>query len=104
MHYTISQIAQSLGLTAEGKGDLSVRGAAEPATAAPDQLALAMQPSYAETLPKGAARAAMLWEGADWQALGLESAILAPRPRRAALGPPKRPKPFPRTGLRSRRV
>lgn len=86
MHYTISQIAQSLGLTAEGKADLSVRGAAEPATAAPDQLALAMQPSYAETLPKGAARAAMLWEGADWQALGLESAILAPRPRYALSG------------------
>ena len=28
----------------------------------------------------------MLWEGADWQALGLEAAIVAPRPRFALSG------------------
>jgi UDP-3-O-[3-hydroxymyristoyl] glucosamine N-acyltransferase len=42
-----------------------------------------MKPEYADTLSPGRARVAMLWQGADWQAMGLEAAILAPRPRYA---------------------
>jgi acyl-CoA reductase-like NAD-dependent aldehyde dehydrogenase len=38
-------------------------------------LALAMDPRYADGLAQGQARAAMLWPGADWQALGLQAAI-----------------------------
>ena len=40
-----------------------------------------MQPAFAADLAQGRARAAILWPGADWQALGLAAAILAPRPR-----------------------
>lgn len=83
MSYTIATIAQSLGLPFEGDGGLEVTSVAEPAMAGADQLALAMRPDFAEGLPKGAARAAMLWQDADWQSFGLSAAILAPRPRYA---------------------
>lgn len=78
---TIDDLARALGAEAVGEGGLVVTGAAEPASAGPDDIALAMQPAFAEDLGRGAARAAILWPGADWQALGLEAAILAPRAR-----------------------
>ncbi|MFZ5963735.1 UDP-3-O-(3-hydroxymyristoyl)glucosamine N-acyltransferase [Thalassococcus sp. BH17M4-6] len=86
MAYTIRDIATALGLQAEGDADLRITGVAEPATAAPDQIALAMRPAYAEALAQGQARAALLWDGADWQGFGLSAAILAPRPRFAMSG------------------
>ena len=86
MAYTIEQIATALGARAFGDGDIVITGAAEPADARPDELALAMKPDYAEMLSQGHARAAMLWDGADWQAMGLEAAIVAPRPRFAMAG------------------
>ena len=45
-----------------------------------------MQPAFAGDLAKGRARAAILWPGADWQALGLAAAILAPRARYVLAG------------------
>jgi UDP-3-O-[3-hydroxymyristoyl] glucosamine N-acyltransferase len=42
-----------------------------------------MSPAYAEALGAGAARAAILWEGADWRALGLAGAVEVPRARLA---------------------
>jgi UDP-3-O-[3-hydroxymyristoyl] glucosamine N-acyltransferase len=45
-----------------------------------------MSPSYAEALAAGRARAAALWEGADRAALGLDGAVLVPRPRLAMAG------------------
>ncbi len=86
MSHTVEEIAVALGAKAVGATDISVLRAAEPATAGPQDLALAMNPKYAQALGQGAARAAMLWEGADWQALGLEAAIMAPRPRYAMSG------------------
>ncbi len=86
MAFTIQQIATALGAEAFGAVDIEITGAAEPGDATPSDLALAMKPEYAEALPKGAARAAMLWDGADWQALGLEAAIVAPRPRYVMAG------------------
>ena len=86
MAYSIAEIAEALGAEAVGNPTLKVTGAAEPASAGPDQLALAMDPKYAEGLAAGKARAAVLWPGADWQALGLEAAILVPRPRYAMAG------------------
>jgi UDP-3-O-[3-hydroxymyristoyl] glucosamine N-acyltransferase len=86
MRHTIRDLAQALGADAAGDLDLTIDGAAEPATAGPSQLALAMSPAYAEGLAKGAAQAAMLWPGADWQALGLKAAIFAPRGRLAMAG------------------
>ncbi|MFT3972546.1 MAG: UDP-3-O-(3-hydroxymyristoyl)glucosamine N-acyltransferase [Amaricoccus sp.] len=83
---TIEELARALGAEAVGNGQLVVTGAAEPAAAGADEVALAMQPAFAEDLRKGRARAAILWPGADWQALGLEAAILAPRPRYVLAG------------------
>lgn len=81
MNHSVQDIATALGCEAVGAVDIVIKAVSEPADAGPDHLALAMKPEYAEALSKGAARAAMLWGGADWQALGLEAAILAPRPR-----------------------
>lgn len=86
MSHSIKEIAIALGARAFGAVDLSVSRAAEPAQAGPDDLALAMDPRYATGLAEGQARAAILWDGADWQALGLEAAIFVPRPRYAMSG------------------
>ncbi|MYM53948.1 UDP-3-O-(3-hydroxymyristoyl)glucosamine N-acyltransferase [Thalassovita mangrovi] len=86
MSHSIKEIAAALGAEAFGNTDLIVSGVAEPAMAQASDLALAMKPDFAAGLSKGQARAAMLWAGADWQALGLEAAITAPRPRFAMAG------------------
>jgi len=83
MDHSIEEIAAALGARAFGAIFLRVRGAAEPAAAGPDDLALAMSPAYGAALAHGRARAAVVWPGADWQALGLEAAIEAPRARLA---------------------
>lgn len=86
MTHTIRDIATALGAEAEGDLDLVVLRAAEPGSAGPQDLALAMDPRYADGLAKGQALAAMLWPGADWRALGLKAAIFAPRGRLAMAG------------------
>jgi UDP-3-O-[3-hydroxymyristoyl] glucosamine N-acyltransferase len=86
MAYRISEIAQRLGARASGDIDMVVSGAAEPGYARADQLALAMDPRYAEALSRGAAQAAMLWDGADAGDYNLRAAIFVPRPRFAMAG------------------
>jgi len=86
MSYKIKDIAAALSAEAFGAVDLSVTGAAEPADAGESDLAIAMKPEYADGLAKGRARAAIVWADADWQALGLEAAIVVPRPRYAMSG------------------
>lgn len=86
MAFTIKDIAAALGAEALGAADLLVTGVSEPAAAGPDDLALAMSPAYADGLSKGQARAAVLGPGMDWQALGLQAAVIAPRPRYAMAG------------------
>jgi len=84
--HRIGDIAAALGAEAAGDLDLIITGAAEPAQAGPRHLALAMSPKYAAGLAQGGALAALLWPGADWQALGLRAAIFAPRARVAMAG------------------
>ncbi len=86
MTFTLREIAEALGADVYGDAGIAVTGAAEPAMAGPEHLALAMKPEFAEGLKAGRARAAVLWEGADWQALGLEGALVVPRPRYALAG------------------
>lgn len=86
MAHTIAELARALGLQADGALDLTITHAAEPAHAGPDALAMATTPKYASALAQGQARAAVLWAGADWRALGLQAAIFAPRPRWAMAG------------------
>jgi UDP-3-O-[3-hydroxymyristoyl] glucosamine N-acyltransferase len=86
MTHTIGDIAAALGAEVHGDSNISVTGAAEPAMAGPEHLALAMKPEFAEGLRLGRARAAVVWAGADWKALGLEAALVVPRPRYAMAG------------------
>jgi UDP-3-O-[3-hydroxymyristoyl] glucosamine N-acyltransferase len=86
MTQNIKELADQLNLSAAGDLTLSVSGLAEPQTARHDQLAVAMAPMYADGLAAGQAQVAILWEGADWQALGLKAAIFATRPRVAMAG------------------
>lgn len=85
-HHTLGSIAEALGAEAAGELSLPVTGVAEPATAGPSDLALAMDPKFAAQLAEGQARMAVLWQGADWQALGLAGAIFAPRSRYVLAG------------------
>jgi UDP-3-O-[3-hydroxymyristoyl] glucosamine N-acyltransferase len=86
MSHSIAEIAAALGAEAAGDLTLRVMRAAEPAAAGPDDLALAMDPRYGEGIGQGRARAALLWPGADWQAMGLRAAVFAPRSRLALAG------------------
>jgi UDP-3-O-[3-hydroxymyristoyl] glucosamine N-acyltransferase len=86
MAHSIREIAAALAAQAAGELDLLVTGAAEPQAAGPDQLALAMDPRYGEGIARGRAQAAVVWPGADWQAMGLKAAIFAPRGRLAMAG------------------
>ena len=83
MHYTVEQIATAIEAEAVGDTTLLISALAEPGSAKQGDLALASNPKYAETLTQGTAQAALLWAGADWQALGLKAAILPSRPRYA---------------------
>ncbi len=58
MGYTVSEIATALGAKAVGAVDVLINGAAEPAMAKPDDLALAMSAAYADGLATGQARLA----------------------------------------------
>jgi UDP-3-O-[3-hydroxymyristoyl] glucosamine N-acyltransferase len=86
MAHRIADIAAALNGRAEGDTSLTILRAAEPAPAGPDDLALAMDPKYAAGLAEGRARAALLWDGADWHGLGLRAAVFVPRPRYALAG------------------
>ncbi|WP_106744597.1 UDP-3-O-(3-hydroxymyristoyl)glucosamine N-acyltransferase [Yoonia maritima] len=86
MAHSIRDIAAALGAQAFGAVDILVDGASEPGTAGRSDLALAMTPAYGDALSHGHARAAVVWPGSDWQALGLEAAIYAPRARLAMAG------------------
>jgi len=83
---SISDLAGALGARLQGDGSILVSGAAEPESATADQIALGMQPAFAEALGRSAARSAIVWDGADWRGLGLEAAIVAPRGRQVMAG------------------
>ena len=83
MTQTIAKIALALGAQVLGDGSIVVSGLAEPSGAGPSDLALAMSPRYAGALATSDAIAAVIWDGADWQALGLRAAFVVPRPRMA---------------------
>ncbi|MGV6813364.1 MAG: UDP-3-O-(3-hydroxymyristoyl)glucosamine N-acyltransferase [Brevirhabdus sp.] len=83
MTIELRQIAEALDARLEGDGSIRISGLAEPAAAGPGHLALAMSETYADGLKQGRARAAVLWAGADWRAIGLEAALFVDRPRMA---------------------
>ncbi len=83
---TVAELAAALGGSFAGDGGIELVGAAEPARARADEIALAMDRSFAATLGEGQARVAILWPDADWRSLGLSAAIFAPRPRYVLAG------------------
>lgn len=83
---SVSDLAGALGAQMQGDGSILVSGASEPDSATADQIALAMQPAFAEALGRSAARAAIVWAGADWRSLGLEAAIVVPGGRHGMAG------------------
>lgn len=86
MAFTVREIAAAIDAEAHGDIDLSVERVSEPASAGPEDLALLTNPKFADGLSKGQARAALLWDGADWQGMGLKAAITAKRGRYAMSG------------------
>lgn len=84
MTLTIADLARALDARFWGDGSIAVTGAAEPADAAPDQLALATGPDYLPKLKAGGI--ALLTEGTDPEAYGLRAAVLVARPRLAMAG------------------
>ena len=62
MVYSVHDIATALGVEACGDTSLPVARVAEPASAGPDDLALATDEKYADGLKSGKARVAISWE------------------------------------------
>ncbi|MEL6977346.1 MAG: UDP-3-O-(3-hydroxymyristoyl)glucosamine N-acyltransferase [Pseudomonadota bacterium] len=83
---TIGAIAERLGFEAVGDAALPVTGAAHPAEARPDQIALALDKKHLAFLEGSRARCAMIPPDAPWRDYGLAAAILAPRARYALSG------------------
>ena len=83
MPITISELADLLGAEAVGDTSIRVVAPAEPDVAKADEIALAMNPKFLGLLEKGQAKTALLPQGADWQALGLDAAIFVGRARAA---------------------
>lgn len=86
MTLTLKDIAASLGAQTLGDASLVVARLAEPLAAREGDLALAVAPKFAADLQASAARAAVVWPGANLSELGLEGAIVAPRGRLAMAG------------------
>ena len=81
--FSVAEIAEALSGRAVGDVSTRLTGVSEPSSATSSDLALAMQEKYAPALEEGAAETAILWFGADWEALGLKAAIFVDRPRMA---------------------
>ncbi|SLN17062.1 UDP-3-O-(3-hydroxymyristoyl)glucosamine N-acyltransferase [Pseudooctadecabacter jejudonensis] len=86
MPHRLKDLAASLGADTLGDASLIVDRLAEPAEAREADLALAVAPKFADQLAASRARAAVVWAGADLDALGLKGAIVAPRGRLAMAG------------------
>lgn len=84
MTLTIADLARALDGRLWGDGTIAVTGAAEPADAGPNQIALATSQAYLAKLKPGGI--ALLAEGSDPEAHGLKAAILVARPRLAMAG------------------
>jgi UDP-3-O-[3-hydroxymyristoyl] glucosamine N-acyltransferase len=81
MTWTVGRIADALGAEALGDATLTVGRPSHPAAAGAKDLAVAMDPTYADALRASPARVALVWEGADLADLGLDAAIAVGRPR-----------------------
>ena len=81
MRHTLQDIAHATGLQLRGDGSIAVGNPVPPSQAGADNLAIAADPKYADDLKASPCRAAVVWADADLSDLGLDGALLAPRPR-----------------------
>lgn len=81
--FTVSELAEALGARFEGDASLRLCAVRHPADAGEADIAFASSDDFLALLEKGAARVALVAEGADWRAHSLEAAIIADRPRYA---------------------
>lgn len=87
MTHTVADIAARLEAQVFGDGAIVVKHLSEPQTATVGDLALAMSPRYADALLANPdVEVAVVWQGADWAALGLKAAIVVGRPRLTMAG------------------
>ncbi|MCF6305942.1 MAG: UDP-3-O-(3-hydroxymyristoyl)glucosamine N-acyltransferase [Rhodobacteraceae bacterium] len=86
MAYTVSELAHALEAEAAGDLSLLLNSPNQPELAGSDQIALAMDPAFADRIKQGSAQVALLWQGADWQSYGLKAAIFVKRARFAMSG------------------
>ncbi|WP_312530326.1 UDP-3-O-(3-hydroxymyristoyl)glucosamine N-acyltransferase [Paracoccus sp. (in: a-proteobacteria)] len=84
MTLTIADLARALDGRLWGDGSIEVIGAAEPADAEANQLAMATAPAYLDKLKPGGV--ALLAEGTDPATYGQKAAVLVSRPRLAMAG------------------
>lgn len=82
MRQRLDQIAAATGLELIGDGSVEVSGLSHPAAAGADHLAIALNPDYAEAVVRSSCQAAVVWAGAELEALGLKAALIAGHPRR----------------------
>ncbi len=88
--YSIQEIAEDLGVAFAGDPSLMVHGVSEPKDAGPNDLALAAAPRFLADLAIGQAHAAVVAEGTDWRAHGLNAAIFVGRAKLAMASLTKR--------------
>ena len=84
--HSLNAIAAALGAQCLGAVDRMVRGAAAPAQAGPDDLIVALTQALIAQVPASAGRVALLPDGTDWRALGMDGAISVPNARLGLAG------------------
>ena len=81
-HITVEELAKAIGGRAEGHTQIVIHKPAEPAKAGAHDIALAADPKFLEALKEGSARAAIVADGVDWRAYGLEAVIIVQSARK----------------------
>ena len=76
MAHTIKEISDSLDIPFEGDGSIKIESISSAISAEPNQLVVAISKEYTADLANSNAKAALMFQGADWQSFGLRAALL----------------------------
>ena len=76
MVYTIKEISDALDIPFEGDGSIKIESISSAKSANPNQLVIAISKEYTADLAKSETKAALMFQGADWQSFGLQAALL----------------------------
>ena len=76
MAHTIKEISDSLNIPFEGDGSIKIESISSAISAEPNQLVVAISKEYTADLANSNAKAALMFQGADWQSFGLRAALL----------------------------